>query len=610
MSLLKQSFVSLLALVAVPLASGRAIKHEIAPRQATPGFTCTYPEGWVKCNEEDRGCWVRDPNGKEYGINTNYEDEIPEGTLRTYSYDINEVSIQPDGFPKTAQLINGEYPGPLIEACWGDTVEVTIRNTIRNNATTIHWHGVRMLGHNEMDGVNGVTQCPISEGDSYTYRFRVTQYGHSWYHSHYSSQYTDGVAGPLLFHGPTTANWTQEWNPIIIADWYHESAYEAAHQALSRPIPPPPDTILMDGQGRFNGGGSYFNRTFEPGERYLIRLVNGGTDFHFDFSIDNHNFTVVSADFVPIEPYVTTNISVGIGQRFSIIVEANPMTPSSNGKYWIRTDYNAAAGDGCNFAFPNYPPDDFNSTRLGFISYPDATEGDPTSERHPFAPHCNDEPIVPRLKWNVTPPQNNYEQNIHTVQLDRANPSHGFARWEIADTPLWINFSDPTLLNVANTTWNPEYVVENYNYTIPEEFVYMAINNAGNGTPDRPGGFHPMHLHGHDVAVIKTGDGLFDPSNPGFNLDNPPRRDVVMLPTAGHLVIAFKPDNPGVWLLHCHIAWHAGSGLALQVLERQDIITDSNGSLEPVRQGCNRWTDWLAENPDVWNYGDQEDSGI
>ncbi len=59
----------------------------------------------------------------------------------------------------------------------------------------VHWHGIRQLGTVDADGVNGVTQCPIAPGETYTYRFKAVQYGHTWYHSHYSLQYPDGVAG-------------------------------------------------------------------------------------------------------------------------------------------------------------------------------------------------------------------------------------------------------------------------------------------------------------------------------------------------------------------------------------------------------------------------------
>lgn len=78
------------------------------------------------------------------------------GVTRTYNLEITEQTISPDGFPRAhAQVINGKYPGQLIEACWGDTLVVNVKNSLKTNGTTIHWHGLRMLGENEMDGVNG-----------------------------------------------------------------------------------------------------------------------------------------------------------------------------------------------------------------------------------------------------------------------------------------------------------------------------------------------------------------------------------------------------------------------------------------------------------------------
>lgn len=65
-----------------------------------------------------------------------------------------------------------------------------------------------------------------------------------------------------------------------------------------------------------------------------------------------------------------------------------------------------------------------------------------------------------------------------------------------------------------------------------------------------------------DIVVLAQKNSTFDPVNSykDFNFVNPPRRDVVLLPAGGYIAIAFKPDNPGVWLLHCHIAWHASAG--------------------------------------------------
>jgi hypothetical protein len=55
-----------------------------------------------------------------------------------------------------------------------------------------------LIERQHMDGVNGVTQCPIAPGDYFNYTWRAMQYGSSWYHSHYSVQYADGAVGPIV----------------------------------------------------------------------------------------------------------------------------------------------------------------------------------------------------------------------------------------------------------------------------------------------------------------------------------------------------------------------------------------------------------------------------
>ena len=183
-------------------------------------------------------------------ITTNYEDAWPQGQHREFWINVTDKTISPDGYLKPqGKVINGTYPGPLIEACWGDDITVHVTNYVKTNGTTIHWHGVRQLHTNAADGVNGVTQCPIATGDTYTYNFKATQYGHTWYHSHYSLQYPDGVAGPLLIHGPTSADWDEEFEPIFINDWSHNSAFADFHSELIGK-PPPMQTVLLGGNGK------------------------------------------------------------------------------------------------------------------------------------------------------------------------------------------------------------------------------------------------------------------------------------------------------------------------------------------------------------------------
>ena len=59
-----------------------------------------------------------------------------------------------------------------------------------------------------------------------------------------------------------------------------------------------------------------------------------------------------------------------------------------------------------------------------------------------------------------------------------------------------------------------------------------------------------IHLHGHDFAILEQAENrVLDYGFLNLTFDNPPRRDVVLLPRNGYIVIAFKTDNPG--LLRC-----------------------------------------------------------
>ncbi len=165
-------------------------------------FQCDYPSmvGWRFCSAPgDRGCWLTDDNGNTFDITTDYEKIAPVGVLREYTLEITDSWINADGLNFTdAKVFNSTYPGPWIQACWGDTVQVTVINKLTYNGTSIHWHGIRQNQTMHMDGVNGITQCPVAPNESFVYKWNATQYGSTWYHSHYSMQYADGLVGPLV----------------------------------------------------------------------------------------------------------------------------------------------------------------------------------------------------------------------------------------------------------------------------------------------------------------------------------------------------------------------------------------------------------------------------
>src|ERR1700733_2349497 len=90
--------------------------------------------GWSNCSTPfNRGCLLRnDETGEEFNIGTDYEDtnQTPIGIHRTYYLNVTDGWYNADGLNFTqAKLFNGTYPGPWIQACWGD-VRIYFSNTM------------------------------------------------------------------------------------------------------------------------------------------------------------------------------------------------------------------------------------------------------------------------------------------------------------------------------------------------------------------------------------------------------------------------------------------------------------------------------------------------
>jgi len=197
--------------------------------------------------------------------------------------------------------VNGQFPGPLIEANWGDNLEITVINELQNNGTSMHWHGFRQELTNTEDGVGGVTECPIAPGSQKIYKFRATSYGTTWYHSHFSAQYGDGVVGPVIIHGPASANYDIDLGHITVSELYPLTTFQEDWFA-HRYGPPLATNYLLNGQNiRIDlSAGTRPTWTFQPGKKHLLRFINTSVDMLFKLQLDNHKFTVIANDFVPL----------------------------------------------------------------------------------------------------------------------------------------------------------------------------------------------------------------------------------------------------------------------------------------------------------------------
>lgn len=192
----------------------------------------------------------------------------------------------------------------------------------------------------------------------------------------------------------------------------------------------------------------------------------------------------------------------------------------------------------------------------------------------------------------------------------------GISRFElVSGHPMWLNWSAPTILNMNGDFSQKPWLAEvTTNEVSKDTWIQLTIISGAKKSkapllphplPKVPGlfipGQHPIHLHGHDFAVldqcVPDNDHECDLTRANLTLINPPRRDVVFLPDNGYLILAFKADNPGVWIMHCHIAFHASSGLAAQIIENKDKTRFPIGWDEPFFDMCKAWNGWSLDNP-------------
>ena len=463
---MKLSLTSLVAGVASVAAfsiphAPRGFGFDLQPRQ----------NGSCENTPTSRQCWG------EHSIDTNYYRVVPEtGNTVEKWLSIEQGPCAPDGYNRTCMTINGTMPGPTIIADWGDNLILHVTNNLPDNGTAIHWHGLHQFSSVVHDGVPGITQCAIAPGTSMTYRFRVTQYGSTWYHSHFSLQYGEGIFGGMIFNGPATADYDEDLGMLFLQDWGHVETF-TLWEIAKQGGPPRLNNGLINGTNTFNCSslaepdprctdeGRKFETVFEAGKKYRIRLVNVATDGVFQFSIDGHSLQVIANDLVPIVPYTTDSVQLTEGQRYDVIVEANA-DPGSD--YWIRAGWVSTC-------MMNDNPGDMT----GILRYDNSSTADPTSTSTVTpSEHCLDEPLaslVPHLAIEVT--------NAPNITLEQLNFEFtNQFRWTINTSSLLIDWGNPTMRQIFNgdSLFPTEYnvVAVEVGYTHLQRYLCCCCNNT------------------------------------------------------------------------------------------------------------------------------------
>ncbi|KAF9443402.1 multicopper oxidase [Macrolepiota fuliginosa MF-IS2] len=467
-------------------------------------------------------------------------------------------NITPDGFSRPASLINGIHPGPVIMAKKGDRLKLNVINELIDpkqlRGTSIHWHGILQKGTNFMDGVDGVTQCPIAPSQSFLYSFNADEAGTYWYHSHFQLQYCDGVRGVLIVQDPKDPlrsfydGTGLESTIITLAEWYHTLAPDIVGISTA-------DSTLINGKGRFPGGpnADLAVVNVQKGKRYRFRVVSISCDPNFNFSIDGHDLTIIETDSIPTRQHTVNRLQIFAGQRYSVVLNANQ--PASN--YWIRA-LPSAGSRNLSTTFAN----GVNSAILRYQGAPNEEPKSTQQKNQNVLVETDLHPLVnPSAPGRSTPDGADVTFNL-TLDFDQA--AFKFSINNASFVPPTV----PVLLQIMNGASSAQDLLPKGGVFTVERNKTVQINLPSGLI----GGPHPFHLDGHTFSVVKSAD------NPKFNFLDPVQRDVVSIgDTQGDFVaIRFRTDNPGPWIFRCHINFHYQEGLAIVFAEAPDQTAADN----------------------------------
>ena len=283
--------------------------------------------------------------------------------VKEYDLTIAEQTVNITGKPLKRITVNGKFVAPLLEFEEGDEAVIRVHNKLKNQDSSIHWHGLLLPGI--MDGVPGFNKFNgIAPNKTYEYKFKVRQNGTYWYHSHSKGQEQDGLYGAFVIYPkdktPLTAVEKTDKDYVVLlsdfhnstsdqimknikkeADYYQnrrETVFDVLKQVKRDGLKATWQDRSMWNQMRMlktdmsdvtgytflmNGKTPQQNWTgnFKAGEKVRLRFINASAMSFFDVRIPNLKMTVVSADGQPVKPVPVDEFRIGTAETYDVIVE-------------------------------------------------------------------------------------------------------------------------------------------------------------------------------------------------------------------------------------------------------------------------------------------------
>jgi len=416
----------------------------------------------------------------------------------------------------------GDTPGRSLKIEQGGVLDLSLLNRLPE-PTSIHWHGIRTP--NNMDGVPDVTQAAVATDNEFRYRFRCDDAGTFWYHPHANSaeQIGRGLYGPLIVteQHPLKVDRELVWT---IADWKINEDGQADHDYRQ----------MHDNShaGRFGNlitvNGQHRPQTdVHPGERIRLRLINSAAARILSFDFPGLSGWWIALDGQPVQPrpFGRDPVYIPPGGRADVVLDIPPS--SSSGQ-----DQTYGAFDAT-----------YRNQRIQLASL--RSTGKQVRDKALATPKKLDDnplarPDLERAELKTVRFEGGAMGGLRAASLD----GNEMAIRDLAGQGVVWATNGKIWSSLAEIARQEKL----FNLKLGNSYIFRLENRTA--FP------HPIHLHGHTFQVI---------ARDGKKLATPEWRDTVLTFPDEQVDIAFVADNPGDWLLHCHVLGHVSAGMIAAV---------------------------------------------
>jgi len=434
------------------------------------------------------------------------------------------VPLAGAGHPETRMwTYDGTVPGPIRRVRQGVPFQAVVENGLAED-TTVHWHGMRLP--NTMDGVPGLTQPPIRPGGQFTYAFTPQDAGTFWYHPHANGleQIGRGLAGVLIVEEAEPPPFDRElvWP---LSDWQLTEDAQIAPGFGNRM------SAMMAGRigNLVTIDGRIPDRVaVRAGERVRLRLANMSVARTMALRFEGHRPVVVAYDGQPCDPHEPADgrILLGAAMRADIVLD---MQGDPGRRYRVT--------------------DDFYGDRMAYTLVELAYDAGAPVRKHP-----SDVPV--RLPRNPLPEPDLATAERHEMALQGGGMSGmGMGSGGMMGGGM---MGGGMMGSMGMGRGGALWAINGASMTGdgPDGMPPMLTLTRGRTTRlvfrNETAWWHPMHLHGHSFKVLARN---------GAPVPHQVWGDTVLVAPREVVEVAFVADNPGDWMLHCHVMDHQTAGL-------------------------------------------------